>query len=821
MMRLALRLFWRDWRGGELGVLLAALVLAVGIVTTLAVFVDRLQRGVEAQAAGFLAGDLVLRSRTEVPEAWIDAARAEGLATARMLRFATMAVAGERMQLASVKAVDDAYPLLGELRMSTRPEAPFERRRHGPPPGEAWADARLFGVLGVAVGDSIDVGATTLRLGGILRAEPDASASVVGFGPRLMMNFADIPATGVVQPGSRVQFAYLFAGPEAALAAWRQRIAPQLAPGQRLLTVDDGQPRVARSLERARVFLLLGGSLGVVLAGVALAMATRRYTERHADYVAILKTLGLGAGAIRRVYAANMALLALLAIALGAAAGWGAQAAAFTALGELLDMELPAAGWRPWALGAGTGLLCLAGLTTPALLAMARASPLRVLRREVLTRTADRGIYAGGLLALALLLWWYSADVRLSLVVMACLLLGAGAVGLGSYALLRRARAPGVNAQSVLRLALGALQRHAALNALQVLVFALCLMLALVMLLVRTALLEDWRRELPPETPNHFLLNVAPYQVGPLEEFLRGHGLRHAGLYPMVPGRVMEVNGAPARVLEGEELNIEREFNLSWMDAPPADNRITDGRWWGADAGDEVSVEAGVARALGLRLGDTLSLRIGGAPLVATVTSIRSLDWDTMRPNFFLIFPRQALERHAAMWLTSFYLPAERKSVLNELVRSFPTVSLIEMDALIAQFEGITRQLALAVELVLVLLGAAGVLVMVASVQAGLQGRFQESAILRALGAGRGLVLGSLVLEFALLGLFAGLLATLGAEFAAAFVQTRLMDLPARIHPLVWFAGPLAGAAGAALLGVLMCRRVVDTPPVVVLREVA
>jgi putative ABC transport system permease protein len=378
-----------------------------------------------------------------------------------------------------------------------------------------------------------------------------------------------------------------------------------------------------------------------------------------------------------------------------------------------------------------------------------------------------------------------------------------------------------VHAQSTLRLALGALQRHAALNALQILVFSLCLMLALIMLLVRTALLEDWRRELPPQTPNHFLINIAPYQVEPLEAFLGSHGLAHAGLYPMVPGRVMEVNGKPARVVEGEELNIEREFNLSWMDQLPPDNRITEGAWWGPTARDEVSVEAGVARSLGLHIGDTLTVVIGGQRIVTEVSSIRALEWDTMRPNFFLIFPRSVLERHAAMWLTSFYLPPERKPLLNELVREFPTVSLIEMDALMAQFEGITRQLALAVELVLALLGAAGVLVMVASVQAGLQGRFQESAVLRTLGAGRGLVLGSLVLEFALLGLLAGVLATVGAELAAAFVQTRLMDLGARMHPLVWLCGPLAGAAGAALLGLLMCRRVVDTPPVIVLRELS
>jgi putative ABC transport system permease protein len=346
-------------------------------------------------------------------------------------------------------------------------------------------------------------------------------------------------------------------------------------------------------------------------------------------------------------------------------------------------------------------------------------------------------------------------------------------------------------------------------------------MLALIMLLVRTALVEDWQRELPPRTPNNFLVNIAPYQVEPLRQFLAVRGLEHAGLYPMVPGRVVEVNGAPARVLEGEELNIEREFNLTWSDTLPADNRITAGAWWGSEARDEVSAEAGVARALGLAIGDRLTMQIGAERFTATLGSIRELDWDTMRPNFFLIFPRHLLERQAAMWLTSFYLPPDRKVVLNELLHEFPTISIIEMEALLAQLRGITAQLALAVELVLGLLLVCGALVMVASVQAGLQARFQESAILRALGAGRGLVLGSLVLEFALLGLVAGILASAGAELAAWFVQTRLMELPGRLHPLAWLMGPVAGMLISALLGLATCRRVVDTPPVIVLREAA
>lgn len=820
-LSLALRLFWRDWRGGELGMLLAAIALAVGIVSAIGMFVDRLQRAVELRGATFLAGELVLRARAPVPQEWIDEARARGLAQAEVLQFATMAVAGEAMQLAAVKAVGDGYPLLGELGVAPRPGAPALRRSQGPGPGEVWADVRLLQALGIGPGARVGIGNVELQVSGVLVSEPDAGASMVAFGPRLMMNLADIPASGVVQPGSRVSYAYLFAGDDAALARWRAGIEPSLLPDQRFLTLEDGQPRLSRSLGRTESFLLLAGSLGVVLAGLALAMAARRYTRRHADYVAILKTLGLTAGAIRGLYAVNAALLAVLGIVAGWCAAWLVQAGAFAAIADLLEVEVPPPGPRALLLGAGTGLVCLAGLVAPPLIAMSRASPLRVLRQDVGESGAGRGIYAAGLAAMGLLLWWYSRDIGIGLLVLGCLLLAGGVIGAASYLLIRRARLPGVQAYSVIRLAFGALQRHATLNALQTLVFSLCLMLALLLVLVRTALLQDWQRQLPPGTPNHFLLNVAPYQVEPLQQFLSARGLRHAGLYPMVPGRVLELNGGPARALPGEEINLDRDWNLAWSDAPPEDNRIVAGQWWGPDAGDEVSVEAGVARALGIGVGDRMVVQVGTQRIEARVSSIRELDWDTMRPNFFLIFPRRLLEAHAAMWITSFHQPAGDPGVVNALVREFPTVSVIEMEAVLQQVRGVTAQLSLAVELVLALLLGAGVLVVLASVQAGLEARLRESAILRALGARRQLVLGSLALEFALLGLLAGLLATAGAEAAAWFVQTRVMELEATLHPLLWLTGPMAGALVAGCLGLLACRRAVDTPPVVVLREAA
>lgn len=824
MLRLAWRLFLRDWRSGELGMPFAALVLAVAIVSTLGLFVDRLQRTVDQRGATFMAGDLVLRSNRAVDPGWIVAARNGGLRTAGVLEFVTMVMHDEAMQLVSVKAVDAAYPLLGRIVVADADAdadgGVVRELGHGPAAGEVWVDERLLPLLGIRIGDRVVVGEHELQVAALLVREPDASANLLALGPRLMMSQKDVAAAGVVQPGSRVQYSYLFAGDSRSLAAWRATIEPQLAAGQRFVSVEDGPVRVANALARTESFLLLGGSFGVVLAGVALAMAVRRYASRHAAHVAVLKTLGLVAPAIRRVYALNMIWLLLPATLLGWLLAWLLQTVAFVLLAGVFVDAAPAPGMRALWLGAGTGALGLLGLATPPLLAMSNASPAGVFRREATPRTSSAVVYVSALATLVVLLRWYSGDWNLTVGVLAALTGIVAVAGGVSFVLLQRARAPGTGARGILGLALAGLRRHAALNALQALVVAVALMLALVLLLVRSVLIDDWQRGLDPQAPNRFLFNIAPHQVGAVQAFLAERGVTTAGVYPMVPGRIIAVDGAPPELREGERFDLDRDLNLTWADGLPEDNALVAGAWWGSAARDEVSVESGMARALGLHLGSVLTLQIGPKRFDVEVSSIRALDWDSMRPNFFLMFPRHLLEREAAMWLTSFHVDHAHVGVPTALLRAFPTLTLLEVDALLAQVRAITTQLTQAISLVLALLVLAAGLVLMASVRAGLDARLREAAILRVLGASRRLVLGSLVIEFALLGAFAGTLAAAGAEFTVWVVQTRVLDLEFRMHPVAWLAGPLPGAALSALLGLLGCRSVVRTPPLVVLRAV-
>ena len=821
MMKLAWRLFRRDWRSGELGMLFMALLLAVSLVGTLGFFVDRLQRAVEQRGATFLAGELVLRSTRSIDTQWLALARQHSLRSATVLEFVTMAIHGEAMQLVSVKAVDAHYPLLGKVTVASAGTTLEHELEHGPSPGEVWVDERALGMLGVAVGESIVIGESVLRVAATLVREPDAGANLIALGPRLMMNLQDVAASGVIQPGSRLQYSYLFAGEKRDRDLWRASIETQLQPGQRIVAPRDGTGRVASALSRTESFLLLGGSLGVVLAGVALTMAVHRYASRHVTHVVVLKTLGLTSSAIRRVYALNMVGLLLPAILSGLLLAWLMQSALFAVLAGLFVEATPPPGMRALWLGAGTGVLGLLGLAAPPLLALSASSPVGVLRQEPSPRAAPAIVYAAALLTLVVLLRWYSGDWLLTVLVIAVFLVAMALIGGINLVLLRRVRVTGGGARSVVGLALAGLRRHAVLNTLQILVMTVVLMLVLTMLALRLTLVDDWQRGLDPRAPNYFLLNVAPHQVAGVEAFLGARGVATAGMYPMVPGRIVSVDGAPPQLREGETLDLDRELNLTWSDALPPDNVLVEGRWWGKDALDEVSVEAEFARKLGLRVGSVLGLQAGGRHFDATISSLRSLDWDSMRPNFFLVFPRRLLESEAAMWLTSFHIDQAHAEVPRDLLHAFPTLTLIDVDALLAQLRDVTAQLARAISLVLVLLLLAAALVLVASVRAGFDARLHEAAIMRVLGATRRLVLGGVVGEFALLGLLAGLLAAAGAETLLWLLQTQLLDLAFRAHPLLWLAGPAMGSVLSALLGLLGCGSVVRVPPLVVLRTVA
>ena len=823
---LSWRLLAREWRSGELGILLAALVLAVSVVVGVSSFVDRLQSALLSESARFLAADMVVVSRTPIPEEWIDQAEQMTLQTSLGVGFPSMAVADvDHMALVSVKAVSAGYPLRGELLWSD--EAYGDILRHGaiPEQGEVWLAPRLFALLGLTTGDTLMVGEASLTVTGAVRGEPDATTAVFGFGPRLLMNTLDIPSTGVVQPGSRVGYRLLLSGNRDRVSEYEAWVSPLLGQGQRLDSVEGSQPRIGDTLDRARGFLLLAGSLAVVLAAAAITLASRRFGERHTQYVAILKSLGAQSHDISRLYATSLGLMGAAGTAMGCLLGWILQEAFIRLLGSLLPVTPGAAGVEPVLIGAVTAMVCILFFAWPPLRRLGEASPLRVLRADIGMHEAQRpqDFLFGGLSIIGLM-WWYSGSVAVTLAVVSGLAVVMGLGFLAARGLLSGGRRVGGFAGSIWRVALAGLQRRGRANALQMVIFAMAIMLMLLLSVVRSSLIGQWQAQLPADAPNHFLLNLAPEERPVLEQFFTQRGVATETLYPMTRGRIFSVNAETLpewEEAEGEDAPRQREANFTWSDELPTGNMLVAGDWWEPeDTTSWVSLEEDFAAGIGASVGDRLSMRIGADTFDAEVRSIRKVDWQSMRPNFFVVFPRAVLERYPGMYMTSFRLLPTQKPLLNELVRELPTVTVIELDIVIKEMRSVVDQVARALELVLAVILVAGSLVLISGVRSSLDARLKESALMRALGARQRLVLGTLWIEFLVLGGLAGALASVGAEVAAWGLQTRVFDMNWAPTVTMWWLGPTVGAVIVGALGVWSCRRVVRVPPIQLLREV-
>ena len=839
-LSLALRLALRDWRAGELRLLLAALLLAVGAVTAVSLFVDRLQRALVAESATLLGADRVIDASRAVPQRFRDLAEARGLALADVIRFPSMASsdATGRSQLASVKAVTPGYPLRGTLRVAGEPFARGRRTDGLPAPGEVWLDSRLFPALGVKVGDTVSVGYADFTVTAVLASEPDRGGGFMGLAPRLLMRAEDIPATRVIQPGSRIRYRLQLAGGDDALRSLHDAIRDELSPGYRWRDVRSANARIDSALDRAESFLLLGGLLTVLLAGVAVALSARRYARRHYDHVAVLKTLGATPAEVQWGYTLVLLIIgvagALAGLALGALAHFGI----ISALRGFLPVSLPLPGAQPVWVGLLTGFICVLAFGLPPLLRLRGVSPMRVIRRDLAPGTASAWTYgcaAGGGLGL---LVWYSGDATLT----GWALAGA-AVTVSVFAglaliLLRGGRALGMQAGSVWRLALAGLHRRHRENVGQIVVFGVAVMLLLIMVLVRTALVDEWQSRIPVRAPNQFVMNVAPGEVGAVEALLKAGTGYEGRMFPMIRGRITAVNGIAAarwqrqrpqrrEQPDGERdgpggrgrPGILRERNLTFLADLPKHNVVVDGQWWAAGAAPSASLEEEYAATLGLALGDSLTFDVGGLPFTATVTNTRRVAWDSLQPNFFIILSPGALDGQPATYMTSFHLPSERRAFLNELLSRHPTVSVVDVDQIITHLRRIIAHVAQAVELVLALVLCAGLLVLIASIQSSRDQRLKELALLRALGGTRRLITGALVAEFAALGAFAGVVAVVGAEITTFTLNRFVFELPTSLHPQIWAVGPLFGILMVTAVGYLGTRRLVHTPPATALRE--
>ena len=875
LLRLSLNLLRRDWRAGEWRVLLLALVLAVGSLATVGLFADRVRLALQQEATSLIGADLRIVSARPLPPAYRGMADARGLRTVESRAFLSMVAHREQTLLSEIQAVGAGYPLRGRIEIDDGAVvgrvSPSGRNptsivpTHGdvglrdeaanptyessiPSRGTVWVDGRLLRRLDLRVGDEVGIGTQRFTVAARIVRDIDRAVGFYSFAPRVLMNGDDLAATGLLQEGSRITYRLMVAGEARQVEALHDELKPKLANGEKLEDVRDARPEIRSALERAEHFLGLAALTAAILAGAAMALAARRFVLRHLDTCAVLRCLGAQQGQVLRLFLYQFLLLGVVAVLLGCLLGYVTQAALAGYIEAMRDTELPQPSMLPAIKSAASGFALLLGFTFLPLLQLRKVSPLRVLRRELGAPQANAVLaYGLGLLVLAGLFLWHSGSAKLGFTMLGGLLAGLLCFGLLAWLLLHGLARYSSRFHAQLRHALNNLARHGRDSALQVVALGLGGMALLLLTLVRGDLLQSWQGKLPPDTPNRFIVNIQPDQQQAVVDFFARQSLPQPQLLPMVRGRLVAINAAPINAESYADPRardlVEREFNLSWAEQMPEWNELVAGQWWsdspskpnlpmppnpppplsggepGGSQSGELSVEEGIADRLGIRLGDELAYDVAGSPFTARVTSLRSVQWDSMKVNFFVIATPELLRDYPVSYITSFYLPPDKVKIGDQLAREFPNLLVIDTGAMIEQVRGIMEQIAQAAGVIFLFTLLSGLAVLYAALLATQDERINEAAILRTLGADSRYLRRLHLSEFAALGLLSGLLAAAGAVLLGWVLARFVLEIPYQASVIIWPIGGLGGMLVVMLAGWLGTRRLAVLPPLAILRE--
>ena len=861
-LRLALSMLARDWRAGEWRVLLIALVLAVGSISTVGLFSDRVRQALQQEAHSLLGADLRINSIRPISKAYRDAAQQRGLRVVSTASFPSMVSTNGKSLLSEIQALEEGYPLRGKVEIS---DAVINNEINNgaiqghtaqavPARGTLWADERLLRRMAVQLGDEVNIGALRLRLVARVIKDVDQSVSFASIAPRVHINMADLAATTLVQEGSRINYRLLVAGDNEQVDHFRSWVAAQIKPGEKIEDVRDARPEIRQAMERAEHFLGLAALMAFVLAGIAMALAARQFINRHLDSCAVMRCLGAPQNQVLRIFLYQFLILGIAAVMLGGLIGWSAQASLVQAVEALRDARLPAPGWLPLIQAAISGFALLLGFTFLPLWQLKSVTPLRVIRRELGIPSANTGLmYVSGTAVLALLFLWQAGSIKLGLTVLAGLAVGLLLFGLIAWSSLRLLAALPFGKRHVF----ANLARHGRSNAVQIVALSLGGMSLLLLTLVRTELMQNWRERLPPEAPNRFIVNVQQDQREPVQQFFKQQELPPPNLFPMVRGRLISING---RNIKSDDFSdqraralVERETNLSWSANLPEGNQLVQGKWWSqnqeyrsnspTDNGfrhalplpnpppegegtneslrelkvNEISLEDGLAKTLGIVIGDMLTYDIAGSEYTAKVVNLRKVRWDSMQVNFFVITTPGSLESYPTSYLSSFYLPPDKARAGDTLLKAFPNLLVIDTEAIITQMRHIMDQIAQTLGAVFMFTLLSGLAVLYAALLATQDERIYQSAILRTLGADTQYLRRQHLTEFAVLGALSGLFAAAGSGVLGWVLAKYVLEIPFAPPASLWLVGISGGMLIVMLAGWLVTRKVVKLPPLQVL----
>lgn len=839
----SLRLLHHELRRGELTIIFLAIVLAVATVFSLTGFSGQIKHAIVANSTNTIGADRVLRMSSEIDNLVIEKSKSLTLNSARKIETESMAFAGDNMLLSEIDAVSDNYPLRGELRVKTSLNQAESIVVNAPPLGSVWVEPSVLSRLDVNIGDMIEIGVAPLTIAGVVTDIPDRSYRAFIAGPTVILNISDMAKTELIQPGSRMTYKYLFAGETKAIETFEAWIKPQINDAQRWYDAKAAQNRLSTILDTSEKFLSLASMLGIVLAAVAVAVASRRYGQRHQSTVSIFKALGASITHVRKLYCLHWTLLSCLSIATGLVVGYGLMLLGANAIASYLSLADAPLTFVPFITAIFTGLLCAIAFAIHPIMTLVQSSPLNVIRGFSQDKVARFGWHQlPPILALFLLLYIFSQDVVMS----AALLLGGIFVSfillLFGQGLMSAGRSVGTKAGKSWHLALANLKRRASENSVQLVSFTIAIKLLLLITVMKSSILSEWEQQFPADTPNHYLINITQAQIPPLQQFADENNIANQGFYLVYRGRLSAINGEKTIREEDNALQEQnntqskntkankkqqegrrgagRELGLTWRTDLPVENEVIAGQWWQVDEQQpQVSIESNMAERLDINLGDELTFTLGSDEFTVPVTSIRQVNWQSRQLNFIMIFNQSVLDKFPTTAISAWSVSEQDRDLVYRFMANYPTITLMDFAAIMAQLNNIIEQVSVAIQLILILVVLAGSLVLIAQVQASMEERERELAILRTLGARGKLLRNSVLFEFVALGAIAGLMASIGMEIAVYILQSQVFNMAGSFHFQYWLVGIGAGALFVGLIGMLSCWRLLQLSSVTLIRR--
>ncbi len=821
---LAFKFLRRDWRSGELRILIMAVIIAVTCISSVGFFIDRVTRAMQDQSGELLGGDMALSSPMPPQSQWATQARRLDLKLAKNIRFLSVLNVKDKFQIASIKAVSRNYPLRGEFVISRHLNTEGYETTRIPRSGNVWLQYRLMQLLKLKINDVIEIGRAKFKITHVLLQEPDRATNLFTLAPRVLINIADINKTAMIQPGSRVQYRWVFSGSKSKLNTYQQWLKRQIKPGQRVMSAWNARPSIKVTMMKARHYFNLAALLAVILAGVAIAISVHRYTLRHYKYVALMRCFGCKQKEILTIYLLNYLIIGFSASLIGCVLGWLSQNLLDYFFAGVFNHILPGVAIYPAFVAVSIGLIILLGFGLPSLIRLRDVPPHKVLREEPIDVPFHTLLlYLSVFIAAFGVVYWQTQDFTMTWLVAAATLICLFILLFVAYLMVSLVQFIRGHSGIAWRYGIANLARRWRSSIIQIIAFGLTIFVILLLSVVRNDLIGNWQNKLPKDAANYFVINIAKDQLSPLKLFLKKNHIKTNGLYPMVRGRLVAVNDIP--IMEAipntaKDSNVlYRELSLTWMKQIPATNKLLNGQWWHQQTDQPlISVEAKLAEKLGLKLNDRLTFRIGAQLIKAKIANFRTVDWASFKPNFYVIFNPGVIEKYPANFITSFYIPEERKLILNDIIRQFPTVVTISVDAVMQQVRDILDTVSLAIQYILAFTLLSGLVVLYAAIQASLDERLYEAAIFRAIGAERRIIHRSLIAEFTTLGVLSGGLASLSANLIAFILSRYVFDIDYHFNYLLLPIGAGLGGIIIGFTGFMSTRKVANYSPLALLR---